>query len=91
MRVSLETEPASAESAKVGLVSKTVPVTEEASIVSPFAAVASAARNEPGPLSAVLLAVMVAARTVLAPAQNKAKQTAATQIVSANPLTRNVT
>src|ERR1041384_1666367 len=41
-----------------------VPETPEASIVSPSATLASASRNVPGPLSAVLVTVIVAARAL---------------------------
>jgi len=41
--------------------------------MSPFAALASASRNEPGPLSLVVVTVMVAARNgVMASARNAA-------------------
>jgi predicted membrane protein len=50
-----------------------VPVTAKV-IVSPSFAMASAWRNEPGPLSFVLVTVMVAARTCIAIAQSSAKE-----------------
>jgi hypothetical protein len=49
------------------LVSRMVPVTPDASIVSPLAALARAARSVPGPLSAVLVTLIVSARLVHGP------------------------
>src|SRR5579862_608063 len=53
------------------LVSKIVPETPEASIVSPSVALASASRNEPGPLSLVVVTVRVAAWRPDAAEQNR--------------------
>jgi hypothetical protein len=61
------------------LVSLIVPDTPVASIVSPFAAPASAARNDPAPLSAVFVTVIVAALTVVAEAHTTAKANPARQ------------
>src|SRR5437762_1634041 len=55
------------------LVSKMVPVIEDASIVSPSLALARAERSEPAPLSFVLLTVMVAALAIVAAAQISAR------------------
>src|SRR5207302_8288240 len=61
------------------LVRVIVPVTPVASMVSPFAAPASAARNDPAPLSAVLLTVIVAALRMMEPAHSSAGTNAAEQ------------
>ena len=54
-----------------------VPVTPVTSMKSPFDALASAVRRDPGPVSAVLVTVMVAALTTIEPAHSRVRTSAA--------------
>ncbi len=63
------------------LVSKMVPETPDASMVSPSAALARAARNVPAPLSAVLVTLFVAPRVAkVAQSNNSHTPTMATDV-----------